>query len=820
MTENIQQRNYYRLFTGTNQEDGHDKIHLGYEAETTEIILNKDQTASFHMPFFSKPQPINQSTLVADGATAGPIPALADRVYKKLGNYGNTTPWGEPSERHDGTWLCSWLYAVSSEPPVWLDRYYNPGRLAYREALEGIANFTDYVPNNPIYYDVPSTLILEPGVLYQYFHQGEITTTKITETFAGNDKTRLRLDIEDWSCLCPNNPEPVDKSIYNNTVVVDNFKNEWIISSNDPGYLDRNALSFNNTDFIDCKVIYDPSYTLPEEFTLSFWVNNNNWSLASSTQLLGNLRRGGFGVFYNNLHSNPFFVVPENFYGHLFYFNQDGEFYTEKNTQIIPNSNADPRVVCVNLNSEVISLDVLNKRIIKYNHIGDILTFNRDTLGGLLPLSGTPMLMTLSGNNDCIVITTTNTYVFDQDLILKYQTNQAYGHNEQIAFNVEGNLIRELSCIDIKFDSFNQKWTIKEDNSLYCNNVSVSSILPDITCTNLAIDPDNNIWVLNESNNIYKIDPISKTIISTFEVGVQSTGTDHKNISFIKQYNRKTNSFTWYSYIFHNNEKVLYQVTLDGKTVNNTTIPTRLNILDPNTATQDKNLLQFLGRGDFTGYEQRRIFHKLLYNNNHQIQFKIATKSLNRSLPTSIKTFSIPVQYFTNESWHLLTITLKNNQVKIFVDNYLRNADAFPGNVDLTYEFKNDLFVGTPCGKTQNYNLEINTDSIIWNGYLDSVRVYDYAIEDKFIAFFIRGKTISTNIEWNIPTTSLQYIEVIDRFFKHRSPGSKSIFFNMRLTGSQITDPKIRQRIEEDIKLAVLQIKPAYTDLLNVEWVD
>ncbi len=818
MSNNITQRNYYRLFTGTNQEEGYDKIYLGYEAETTEIDFFKNQITYFHIPYFSNPQLLNQSTLIADGAVPGPIPALADRIFKKLGNYGNTTPWGDTTDQHDGTWLCSWLYAVSSEPPVWLDRYYNPGRLSYNEALEGLASFDDYISHEPIYYDIASTLTLEPGVLYQYFHQGEETATQIIDTFSGTDKSRLRLDIEDWSCLCPGNLDPIDRSIYNNTIQIENFKNEWIVNLFDPGFQDRNSLSFSHPDFVDCKVTYDSSYNLPNEFTLSFWINNNDWSQATSTQLLGNLRRGGYGVFYNNLHFNPYFVIPENFYGHLFYFNQDGEFYTEKNTQLVLGQPADPRVVCINTNAEVISLDARNKRIIKYNHIGDTLTFNKTSDGGLLLLEGTPRLMALSGNNDCVVVTDTKTYIFDQDLILKQESSITYGYKEQIAFNTEGNLIRELSCLDIKFDNFNQKWVIKEDNKLYCNNIVVP--LPVSVCTNIAIDPNNDIWVLCDSNNVIKLNAITKNIEQTFEVGVLSDVPDHKNISFIKQYNRKTNQFVWYSFIYHNNEKVLYQTTLDGKIVNNTFLLPRLDIREPATALQDKNRLQFLGIGDFTGYEQRRIFNKLLYNNNHQIQFKIVTQSPNRSLPTSIKTFSIPVQYFVNEIWHFVTITLKNNEVKMYIDNFLRDTGSFTGNLDLTFEYNNDFFIGTPCGKTQNYNKEINTESIIWNGYIDSVRIYDYGIEQRFIPYFVREKTKATDIEWNIPTAQLQYVEVIDRFFKHKHPGSKSIFFNIRITGTQIIDQNIRQRIEDDVKLAVSQIKPAYSELLNVEWID
>ena len=38
---NLQQRNYYKIFTGTNQTGGYDKVHLGYEAKTVEVVFKK-----------------------------------------------------------------------------------------------------------------------------------------------------------------------------------------------------------------------------------------------------------------------------------------------------------------------------------------------------------------------------------------------------------------------------------------------------------------------------------------------------------------------------------------------------------------------------------------------------------------------------------------------------------------------------------------------------------------------------------------------------------------------------------------------------------
>jgi len=816
----FKQRNYYRIFTGTNQAEGYDKIHLGYEADTTEIILKKDQTTYFHMPFFAEGQTLTESSLIADGAVPGPIPALADRVYKKLGDYGNSTPWGNISDKADGQWLCSWLYAVSSEPPVWLDRYYDPGRLAYKEALEGTASFTDYIKKDPIYYDVPTTLTFESGVLYQYFHQGEQSAIKYVDTFAGEDKSRLRLNIDDWSCACPDDPRPVDKSVYKNSVTLSNFKPSWVVSLFDPGFLDRSSLSFDNTDFIDCFVNYNENYNLLNEFTVSFWVYHKDWSNATSTQLAGNLQKGGYGIFYNNLNYNPYYVVPETFYGHLFYFNQEGTVYTEKNNQLVLGEQANFKHISLNSNSEVIAIDSIKKRGVKYNHIGDTITYTRDTSGNFLQLEGEIVNMALSGDDSSVIFTSLSAYTFDRDLILKTVTPYTTGYQEQIAFDTNGNLVKELSCTDLKFDNFNQKWSINSGNKLFCNNQIVLSIPANSMCTNLAIDPQGQIWVLADSNKIYKINPVNKTLTSTYEVGVQTTGPDVKNISFINIYNRKNNNFIWYALIYHNHEKVLYQVTLDGKILRNTFLPPKLNTQDPVTATQNKDLLTFDAKGDFTGYELRRIFYKVLYKNNPQIQFKIAASYPNPDLPYSIQTASIPAHYLEDSIWHLITVALRNNEIKMYIDNYLRDISYLPINLNFNYNYKNNFIIGCPSGKTQNLNNEIGSQSIIWNGIIDTVRIYDHAIESKFIEYFVREKTIASDIEWNIQTAALQYVEVIDRFFKHRLPGSKSVFFNIRLTGSNITDPDLRRRIEEDIKLAVTQIKPSYSELLRVEWID
>ena len=819
----LKQREYYKIFSNTSKTNDTDKLYLGYQSTTTEIILKKDNATYFHIPFFAEPLPLAQSSLIADGAIPGPIPAMADRIQQKQADYYYNTPWGNPVGNLDGTWLCSWLYSLSGEPPQWFDRYYNPGRLADQEALQAGFNTGEYIKNNPAYIDVPSTIILTPGTYFQYYHCGDQTAKEMLSTFAGDGRDRLRLSIQNWGA------EITDESAYGNKGYIRNFNSEWSLNLKEPDVKDRNALSFKNTDFIDTRVVYNSSYNLQNEFTLNFWVRNDDWTDVPGTQLVGNFNNGGFGAFYNNLKYYPYFVIPENYYGHIFYYNQEGTNFLDKSTQPFTLNNpltggtSLPVQVSIDGENDIVVLDAgITNTIYKLDHTGSLIALARDTAGFTYTLSGTPKLLAINENNDYTIITTGATYIFTNELILSSWNPQTpYGYNESIAYNTEGVLIRELSCKDIKFDNFNTKWVLKDTGILFANTTSVSSVVGSRNCTNIAIDPENNLWALYDSNKIAKIDLATKTLRDVYEVGLYHETDDiNKNISFINSYDRVTNTQMWYALIYHNYEKTLYQVTLQGQIKQTTYLPSNLNVEQAPPTQQRREFLQFTGKGDFTGYEWKRIFNKILYNNNPQIQFKLSVKKPIKNYPSTSFTVSVPVQYLSNKTWHMITCTLQNKVATVYVDTRFRDKKVIPGNVRLNYLRKNDLYIGTPCGKFNNLNKEINSTSIIFNGYLDDIKIYDYAIDPKFLIIFVRDKFVGQDLTWNIPTTTLQYVEGIDRFFKHKLPGSKSPFFKIKLSGLEVKDSTTRKMIEASIFTAIDRIKPSYTELLSIEWVD
>jgi hypothetical protein len=906
----IRQRNYYKLFTGTNESNGHNKIHLGYTSSVSEIVFKKDKGTLFHIPFFTTSQNVSSGELAGAGAVPGPIPAMADRICKKQGNYGNTTPWGTTTDVPNGTWLCSWLYSLSGESPIWLDRFYNPGKITYGNALLGEPDYESYTNNDPVFEDVPSSIILEPGVLYEYYHCGEKTAQQIVETFAGPELSSLKLDIQTWS------ETPTDESIYKNSSLITNFKPEWGPDLKETDVINRNILNFKNTDFIDARVSYSSVYNSENEFTINFWVQNDNWNTATGSQLIGNLNYGGYSISYNNLKYYPFFAIPETFYGHLYYFNQEGFNYLDKSTQpIIPELTAtslsSPRQININSEHEVLVLDVGGANsFYKMNHLGDVLAVPRLSSGELFITKGQPKQFIINKDDSCLFQTTTELYLFDSNLtfiglssipyvdntnfsvsdiiynynivtkiqpgtytilpsaintngvgtniILQVEVNNLSaiesvnivdgGENVYLndilnidntvfvnttglvsltltattvdfggrfVYNLDGDLVTEGPCTDVKYDNTNQKWIIDNNGNLLCNNLPLTGIQ---NCTNIAIDPTNNIWVLSESNNITKIEPQNKTLIQTFKIGSPDNN-ESKNISFIYTYDRINNEQIWYSLIYHNKDKTLYQVTLDGKIKYTTFIPDKTNINLSPPSLQDKAQMKFDSQGDFTGYEWKRIFNKVLYNNNPQLQFKIAAQKPLRGTPINIFKVSVPVQYLTNSTWHLITGVYKNRTLSLYIDTRLRDKIVLPGNYNISYLRKNDLYIGTPTGKLDNLNYEVNSKALIFNGYIDNIKIYDYAINPFFLNMFVRSKFVAQDIFWSVPTTPIQYIETIDRFFKHKAPGSKSIFFNIKIAGLDVVDIGTKEKIEEFIKTSVEQIKPAHSELLDIEWV-
>jgi hypothetical protein len=70
-----------------------------------------------------------------------------------------------------------------------------------------------------------------------------------------------------------------------------------------------------------------------------------------------------------------------------------------------------------------------------------------------------------------------------------------------------------------------------------------------------------------------------------------------------------------------------------------------------------------------------------------------------------------------------------------------------------------------------------------------------------------------------MPTPPTQYVEQIDRMFKHKIPGKKSQFYRIKVSGFSVSDAETRKLIEEQIRNVAAEYHPINAELLNIEWV-
>ena len=294
--DDVSMRDYKALFTGSNQTLGDDNITVGYESYTTDIVLKGDTVTYFHVPqnlYPFKELNVNDSGLIQAGAIAGDHPVKSDKIFKKLASAKNTSPFGSVTDETDGTFLCSWLSGATdiSVQPIWVDRYYNPTKTTFINALttrslqaitystvfEGFVSAADINSKTDVVFDVPSDLTFEPGAYYAYHHYG---------------------------------PSDVNKYIQ--------ILTPYIVEQGLPNYFNLDGSLVLSTQTPDTEYSFDGSkYAITEslsgiqdsnQFTVCFDLYSQDWSKPFAHQLIGNLLNDGFGVFNENIITPTLFI--------------------------------------------------------------------------------------------------------------------------------------------------------------------------------------------------------------------------------------------------------------------------------------------------------------------------------------------------------------------------------------------------------------------------------------------------------------------------------------------------------------------------------
>lgn len=309
----VENRNYTGIFTGNDQEKGDYGITLNYEFYNLDYKFNADEYTTFITPESLYPYKqinINDLNWNYRGSIAGETPYLSDKIFQKRIKTSDST----------GEYLCSWLYRNRDGSSTWLDRYYYPEKTSYTKALATNFNYT-YIDSisdllktklaSSEYYDVPD--------IYNSLEE-EAAHTPQTDEYAlyGRSFFDKRSDL----VILPNSEyiyHRLGKKYINDIITA----LEKYIIINKLDFLNANdgTIYIDNTDTESIEYVLDGnSYSRIDEyndanighqFTISYWMQSDNWQEGFGHQILGNLNDKGFGILYDRL-ITPFITIQSN----------------------------------------------------------------------------------------------------------------------------------------------------------------------------------------------------------------------------------------------------------------------------------------------------------------------------------------------------------------------------------------------------------------------------------------------------------------------------------------------------------------------------
>ena len=790
-------RYYENLFTGVKQEKGNSNIGLGYSSYTLTKTFKSDALTYFHMPYDMYPYEklnINDSSLAISGATSSDNPYYSDKIFKKLNNYKYSSPFGGVSDTQTNAYLCSWLSGGNdiNDEGVWLDRYYNPSKLSYIDALVGVNPFnvllqTDFESlsqitnnNNDVYdlYDVTSNITFEKGALYAYHHVGNENSKLFVDTLSSN--------------LIVNNIDYYFTTTYDRKV----YENEIIFDSN---YF--------------AKVLSEPldSASPFDNFSLSVDISNENWNLPFGSQIIGNYTNKGFGIF-NYRKITPHSIAFEG--NKVYLFNTQGSVIrtitTENNITSV--QRFEPNSIFLVFDSE--------GYVTKYNYIGT--TLDKRFL---------PFLKTSSeksfysyGNFSFVLINNDwyrvdcNTLTYEQDINLNYKIVDISGGDPQ-SIVVKDSSVFLLSGYNPKI--YNKEIYYINSNNLFYYNIATTNI-------GIKIDADINDYVFLENGSLYCIYDNNKiAVIDKLDNQIGFGGSKIIMLSSVTGFENSVGKGIDIIDEFYGKEKINNLLSIISLSSNNTDgklVYSRVDDsleISSNTLTGITSNIEtgFLKNYNINNYDYLRNN----FDNGENITCKIKLPNIYDVQTFETATLTYPLSNLS-PGYHNFTVTFDttNGLFQFYIDGKSVDKYAFEsGKYSFGTIFDNSIYIGTEASYGNN-KLNDNLNDVNYYNYgsfkLKDFYMYNTPLYLYDIANIVRSKYKIQDLHFEIPTGKRNYVETIDRFFKNKLPGRKSNLVNISIQDTGITDKPLQDDISEEIVSSIYKVLPANTKLNKIVW--
>jgi len=799
-----QLKQYNKIYTGLNTDEGYDKIYLSYKGTEISKIFATDEDTYFHFPVSGTNIALSASSLVKAGAFGGASPIRSDRIFVKKANYRNYSNWGNFNGTQNGVLFCSWLSAGSNGSAVWMDRYFDPSYTNLTGVLtaNGLLGIENNYPN--LIWDTPSTQIFNPECLYVYHRIGSADNQAIVDNLSGS----LTRYYRDWS-----NP------IYN------------AVTNLSAGTLFNYAASAveklpgTENESLDTSISYGVTNFTNQELdnngiTLAFYAYNTDWSDIRGSQIVGNYYDGGIGVTKNNTLLTPLITIagndltttnnkltplketPANTTQNTFILKgeYDASYYVVTQDKKLYIYDQDDLIV--NTTSLSVSGDIIGAHLIKQNNIKQILVFTNPTTNVIewkkFYTDGTlSTISPVSGTN-----TGSTSYAIDLYGVPTYYNN---------------------SIINGTVDSNNNVYYFENEVLKKLVKPSTTySILSALSAEHIACDHENNLWVLYCNRNLCKLDEYGKILWDVYltDAPVASAITTVVSnylriVNFISEIDPATGDLKHSGLVIDPKTQRIFKINpVNGDIITTTGI--------------GNNSSLNITLGDTTGYDYQR---KYLYTTENSNDITVKAFLTNSAIIDEVGT-TVNLNYdvsILTPGWHHFAVTLNaNNLLQFYIDGDVATS-TIVGPVSSLYRVANNknnsnLVLGTASFKKQtlaSYTGESETkDPYRFNGRIAEVRFYSQALQRSDIkALQKRFLTESfSDLTWSTPTGERYYIEQIERLFLHRLPGAKSNMFNIKIRNSNITNTGLREIIEKNIIASLNKTIPVHTKLNSIIW--
>ena len=813
-------RIYDHIFSGSNQKEGLLNVHLGYTANTSELTFLRDQETPFNFASTSFRMPLSSAGLIEDGAIPGHHPFVSDRIYFRQMDYNGQiqgVPQPPSINKFTNTWLCAWLSGSNSNGSLWMDRFYNAAYYTLDQALtsNNLIYHDKIDPSQSYIIDVPSTMFLEPGAFYRYYHSGIKTSQQYVPFIDGTFNSPLgskALHISSW------NSNPLqDNSLYQNNGLI-----------HPVGFLNKESDYWDLTG--DNHVVFPSKSQLLEEhhFTTSLWVKVSNWSNIQGKQIFGNFYDSGYGLLNDTSLTAPLLSFIDKSTGQLYNLNYKFKIV---NTSDTPIDALTKNIITVRLpdftywvfdanNGTGIKFDIEGRKLKsttqRFFRIAQIEVDENSNLHIFQPYKKRVIVLNQHG-----VLLNKLTYHIKKRASVRVELFKYQNRSKTSVIEIFGN----ASVIDNE----GHIWQVL-GNNLYKSTYNAISdvhgsptffatlgVTQQITC-----DSYNNIWILHDQDKISILKANQKSF-QTFRMGKRKglpedpclkNSVRFRYLNFVKTPETSTVDCEVQKYkdlaiLIDVRDNELMLLDLNGDLLTRLDMTTLYGL--------KSSVPEFCADGDFTGYQLLRRFKS--NSKNIGWKFHIAEKTGRYPETLSLKYDSS----LLHPGWHHFTFVFdaENGVASYYIDSVLVDQTPVDKTKQLWFDYRSSLLLGAESVKNSSLNDLINLqDAYKFIGQVADLRIYNKSLSQGDVEQLYFSFKYSDNrkpLIWNMSTGKRNYIENIQHWFQLQLPGSKSKYFNINIHNLNTT-PEIQALIEDAIRKNISKLAPAYTSLYKINW--